>query len=179
MTERMISFLWLGVFVLLVTASIRRRHLPVGGWLLFLPSIVILNGLSSLVQLPSTVRQLLAAHINDRHFYILYFSVNLPGLLVVMIEAPAAFELLRRKEWVWVRRLKVAAGLVFAARVLTLVVQMSDQTPRLISLPLGEVLLLAYLSRSERVRRVFQTNDWGRAAHPGTLNIAYPPPNRD
>jgi hypothetical protein len=87
--------------------------------------------------------------------------LGLTGVAIILIV------LVKQREWFWVQRLKM----IFGATVLIAAISVGLDVEFFPNAVLGNVLRLVtlcvwflYLCFSERIRRVFQTKDWGVAA---------------
>jgi len=99
----------------------------------------------------------------DQNRYLAYWLPKAPLYLVAFGMVAVAIALLRTMEWEWVLRLRILFIAMVITRLIALavdIVMFSNLVFRETLALIMELALLAYLFRSERVRRVFLTKDW-------------------
>ncbi len=111
----------------------------------------------------------------DQNRYLAYWLPKAPLYLVALGMVAVAIALLRTMEWQWVLKLRI----LFVAMVITRLIALAVDIAMFSNLVFRETLslllelaLLAYLFRSERVRRVFLTRDWPDPNSASHLDLA-------
>jgi hypothetical protein len=143
--------------------SYMRRKEEIGGWLLyfyfwiwavFLSYVTNILGHYS-VYLPSS-------KIAPEQRMALIVAV-IPRLLVFAAVIGIATVLFRRREWLWVQRLRLVIGAAVVISAVSLVVDVRYFPATLLvngSRFAGLCVWFLYVCFSKRIRRVFQTKDW-------------------
>ncbi len=148
------------IFVIVCYASRRNE---IGGWLMFFYYQIFGTIGLLLLHIVWRFREFLPSWWESEWDHIIYLAAFLPRLFGFLLIGAVALVLLSRREWFWVRNLKVGlgAGMVLTATSLLLDLFFFPSAAltnglRLIML----ALWLLYFSVSKRVHHVFRTHDW-------------------
>jgi hypothetical protein len=154
------SFPWAALLLIAIVVCFATRRLAIGGWLLFFFYQVWLSAAYSVLTFAGLVQAK-----NSRLLLQVWLSVGVSALCAVCLLAMSVFLLLKRNH-TWVNRLCTLLAVTIAVRgILLLARNLQHQTLSAADL-FGVIFLAAYYGyflRSERVRRVFVTQDWGSA----------------
>jgi len=158
-----------------IALSIARWKHAIGGWLLYFYFWIFALLYISLRDVVLHPRVFMPAHrslsVNHEALVLAVF----PRLFVYLAVATLAVILLIRSEWVWVERLRV--GLLAGAVIAGISVWLDFRYFPTSTLPnigrwIGLCFWLVYFFVSVRVRRVFQTKDWGIEGDTGRFGSA-------
>ncbi len=149
-----------------VICYVRRRD-EVGGWLMFFYYQIFGTIVLLLMHIIWQFREFLPSWWDSEWDHIVFLCAFLPRLLAFLLVGAVGIVLLSRREWFWVRNLRVALAvallLVGVSLLLDIVFFPSaifTNGLRLIML----VLWLVYFSVSKRVHHVFRAHDWDKFA---------------
>jgi hypothetical protein len=154
------SFPWAGLLVVVAIVCFATRKRSIGGWLLFFLYQVSVQALYSIVMLADWLR-------NSSHPSVLarYLILNGVSLLCAICLLAVSAILIVTRDPAWVRRLGAVLAAIIVIRGIVLLVnslQLRSSSPSDILSLVFLVIYYGYFSRSERIRRVFVTKDWGQ-----------------
>jgi hypothetical protein len=154
---------WGTLAVVLAVVAITRRNSAIGGWLLYFLGLPYIRAAATVVNVFTHLKPYSPAAWHDVTLYLLFLNSTIPGYLFLTGAAIAVTQLVRTGQWVWVERLKTILVFDAAAGVLAIVIDWFYFKADLrVSIPelIFASILWTYLSRSNRVERVFLTHDW-------------------
>lgn len=141
----------------------RRRHNPIGGWLLFYYIQLYLGALFSLLIVAASLEYYSPSSWDDSGLYAISLISSVPQLVLVAAQVAVATALLKVRSWRLVSYLKGVLAALIAFGLLSLALDYGH-FPDAVLLDLYSLIWpliwLPYFSVSKRVRSVFQTKDW-------------------
>jgi hypothetical protein len=151
--------------VIFAIASILRRKSAIGGWLLYFCYWIVAMFLFSLWDILLHPQVFFHPVNQSPAYHLALISAVFPRLIAVLAAMALAFILLNQREWIWVERLRLALLVAAIIGMISLVLD-AQFFPKSLLLNgtrwAALVFWTFYFYVSERVRRVFQTNDWER-----------------
>ena len=142
-----------------------RRREEVGGWLMFFYYQIFATLVLLLLQVFWRFREYLPSWWESEWDHIVFLSAFLPRLFAFLLVGTVAIVLLYRREWFWVRNLKVALGAGMVLVAISLLVDLVYFPSAILTNCLRLVMLalwLLYFSASKRVYHVCRTHDWDK-----------------
>ncbi len=140
-----------------------RRKESIGGWLLYfyywIYALVVAYAYDALAH----YRVFLSTAKLDSEHHLALIAVAYPRLVALAVVVGVAMILLRRREWVWVERLRLALGVEIVIAGVSVALD-ARYFPKSFTLNLGRCVMMflwfLYFFLSDRVYSVFRLKDW-------------------
>lgn len=153
----------------LVTAVVcyLRRREEIGGWFLYMYYWILAVLYFYSLDFFGHIDILRPSPQRDEAQRAAFLLAALPRILGLTGVAIILIVLVKQREWVWVQRLKMVLGATVLIAAISVGLDVAYFPNAVLVNVLRFVMLCVwflYLCFSERIRRVFQTKDWGEAA---------------
>jgi hypothetical protein len=156
----------------------QRRKESIEGWLLYfyywIYALVVAYAYDVFVH----YRAFLPSPDQNPEHHLALIAVAYPRLLALAVVVGVAMMLLKRREWVWVERLRLALGVEIIIAGISVALD-AKYFPKSFGLNLGRCVMmflwLIYFCFSDRVYSVFKLNDWESVCPPNPLSVEGPP----
>jgi hypothetical protein len=146
-----------------------RRKESIGGWLLYfyywIYALVVAYAYDVFVH----YRVFLPSSEQDHEHHLALIAVTYPRLMALAVVVGVAMILLKRREWVWVERLRLAIGVEIIIAGVSAGLD-AKYFPKSFGVNLGRCVMmffwLLYFYLSDRVYSVFRLKDWESVRRP-------------
>jgi len=146
-----------------------RRKESIGGWLLYFYYWIYALVVAYAYDAFAHYRVFLSTTKVDSEHHLALFAVAYPRLLALAVVVGVAMILLKRREWVWVERLRLALGAEIIIAGVSVALD-AKYFPKSFTVNLGRCVMMLlwflYFCLSDRVYSVFRLKDWESARPP-------------
>jgi hypothetical protein len=143
--------------------SYLRRKESIGGWLLYFYYWIYALAVAYAYDVLARYRVFLPSSEQDSEHHLALIAVAYPRLLALAVVVGVAMILLKRREWVWVERLRLALGAEIIIAGISVALD-ARYFPKSFALNLGRCVMMflwfLYFCLSDRVYSVFRLKDW-------------------
>jgi hypothetical protein len=152
--------------------SYLRRKESIGGWLLYFYYWIYALVVAYAYEVFVHYRAFLRSPEQDSAHHLALIVVAYPRLLALAVVVGAAMILLKRREWVWVERLRLAIGVEIIIAGVSVGLD-ARYFPKSFGVNLGRCVMMLlwflYFYLSDRVYSVFRLKDWESVRRPVPL----------
>lgn len=141
----------------------QRRKKSIGGWLLYFYYWIYALTVAYTYDVFVHYRAILPSSEQDSEHHLALIATVYPRLLALAAVVGGAMILLKRREWVWVERLRLALGIEIMIAGISVALD-AKYFPKSFRLNLGRCVMMflwfLYFCLSDRVYSVFRLKDW-------------------